>query len=436
MSVLGADAVEAASKSAGGAGGTLHVGPRDILTPLAAERARDLGVDVVRAPKGTPLPPSAGGGERPAIAVRPAPRTEAPAANASSTPRVRFDTPPPVPPSPALYRRGAPIAIAVQQQQRSAPRARARASRVVVVGAGHVGAQAATRIAESDLVDEVVLVDVVDGLAAGVALDITHAAGLLGFTTRLRGETTVRDAGRAEITVVTAGRARTPGMSRSDLVSVNAGIVGGVAAEIAATSPDGVILVVSNPLDEMTEHAWHVSGFPPTRVIGMAGVLDTARFRALVGISGPVRAKDVRGWALGSHGDEMVVPLSVATATGRAIGEVIAPDLLAAAVSRTRDSGAEVVSLLKTGSASITPGLAASTMVLAMIRDDGTVLPATVRPTGQYDLRDVYIGLPVRLGRRGVVEIVELPLDPRERAALTSAATNLRSRAASLGAGR
>ena len=182
--------------------------------------------------------------------------------------------------------------------------------------------------------------------------------------------------------------------------------------------------------------AWRVSGFPPDRVIGMAGVLDTARFRALVGVSSPVRARDVRGWALGSHGDEMVVPLSVATATGRPIGEVLAPDVLAAAVTRTRESGAEVVSLLKTGSASITPGLAAATMVLAMIRDDGTVLPSTVRPTGQYGLRDVYVGLPARLGRRGVLEIVELPVDPREREALTTAATSVRSRAASLGAGR
>lgn len=201
MIVLGADAVEAASRGANGSGGTLQVGPRDILTPLAAERARDLGIEVVRAPR-APAPPSSGAGgasrtdqpvrpalsARPAQPARPAPATPgfrptSPGSGAGATPRVRFDTPPPVPLSPALYRRGAPIALAGRPQQTGQ---RTRTRRVVVVGAGHVGAHTATRIAESDLVDEVVLVDVVDGLAAGVALDITHAAGLLGFTTRVR----------------------------------------------------------------------------------------------------------------------------------------------------------------------------------------------------------------------------------------------------------
>jgi malate dehydrogenase len=223
-------------------------------------------------------------------------------------------------------------------------------------------------------------------------------------------------------------------MSRTDLIGTNAAIVGGVAERVAATSPHAVLVVVTNPLDEMTQHAWARSGFPATRVLGMAGVLDTARFQALAALTGVGRPDAISAWALGSHGEQMVITLSHATFDGRPLTEAVPDAQLRAAVDRARGSGAEVVGLLKKGSAFLAPGLSAARMVLAMAADSGEVVPAAVLADGSYGIRDVYVGLPVRLGRAGVREIVELDLRPDELAALRAAADRIRERLGQLAA--
>jgi malate dehydrogenase len=301
-----------------------------------------------------------------------------------------------------------------------------------VVGAGNVGTVTAMRLADADVFGEIVLVDVDEGRARGVALDLAHSAALGGFATRVRGCETVEEAGPADYVVITAGRARQPGMSRADLVGTNAAIVGDVAARLARTSPDAVLVVVTNPLDEMTQHAWRASGFPAGRVVGMAGVLDTARFRALAAPAAHDRPDRVRALALGSHGEEMVIPLSQATVGGGPLTDAVDRAVLDAAVDRARGSGAEVVGLLRSGSAFLAPGTAAASMVLAMVRDTGEVLPAAVLADGAYGIRGVYVGLPVRLGRGGVREIVEVDLAPAELAALRAAADRIRERVGAL----
>ncbi|SHL35988.1 malate dehydrogenase (NAD) [Pseudonocardia thermophila] len=424
MTVVGAAAVDAAT------GGVLHVGARDVVTPLARERARELGVEIVvgspvRAtpPPPAPTPQPAAPTPAPPRALAP-PAPEPPAApdaaviTAELFRKLGPPAPPMSPPSGALFRRNARL---------STP-APAGTGRVVVVGAGQVGTIAALRLADADVFDEVVLVDVDQGRAAGVALDLTHTAALSGFGTRVRGVGSVEEAGPADYVIITAGRPRQPGMSRSDLISTNAAVVGDIAKRVAATAPDAVIVVVTNPLDEMTQHAWRVSGFPAHRVLGMAGVLDTARFQALAGAAVGMRADRVSAWALGSHGDEMVIPLSQA----RAAGTELAGPAVEAAVDRARNSGAEVVGLLRTGSAFLAPGTSAARMVLAMAADRGEVMPAAVLADGTYGIRDVYVGLPARLGRTGVREIVELDLSPAELAALREAAERIRIRVADL----
>ena len=404
MSIIGVDAVEAV-----GASGRLALARGDRLTPLARDRAAELGVEIVE-----------GVADRVMDALTPA---------AVAVPRVALGGPGalPVPPVPALFRRGAPY----PGLRGRTPPSSGRVARVVVIGAGNVGTHAAMRLAETDLIDEIVLVDVVEGLARGVALDLTHAAGLLGFSTRLRGESTVEAAGRADYTIITAGRPRQPGMSRTDLTATNAAIVGDLAEAVGRVSPEGVVVVVTNPLDEMTELAWRRSGLPPTRVIGMAGLLDSSRFQALAALAADARADDVAGIALGSHGDEMVFPASQAR-IGADAATARLGDRFAATVERARDSGAEVVGLLGKGSAFIAPGLAAARMVERMIRGDGALVSATVRPRGEYGIADVYVGMPVRLGRHGLVEIVTLPLDAEESSALRAAAEKIRARVGEL----
>ncbi|WP_296370368.1 MULTISPECIES: malate dehydrogenase [unclassified Pseudonocardia] len=457
MTVFGAADVDAAERS-----GVLQVGAKDVVTPLARERARELGVQIIFATPGTaaavdgdrrhsssaqypssPVPRPSSSVPQPALPAHPsssttaarrpavAPPTPSPAGPTPSRAAVRArpePAPPPVrPPSGALFRRGAPLPAAV----RPGGGAARGTGRVVVVGAGNVGMIAGMRLADTDAFEEVVLVDIDEGRAAGIALDLTHTAALSGFATRVRGVGSVEAAGPADYVIITAGRARRPGMSRSDLISTNAAIVGDVAKRVAATSPQAVIVVVTNPLDEMTQHAWQASGFPAERVLGMAGVLDTARFQALASLDGPARADRITAWALGSHGEEMVIPLSQATADGRPLSPGPAID---AVVNRARGSGAEVVGLLKSGSAFMAPGMSAARMVLAMAADTGEVMPAAVLADGSYGIRDVYVGLPARLGRGGVREIVELDLLPDELAALREAADRIRERLGQLAA--
>lgn len=453
MTVWGAEQIEAAvqatSAKPGESDTAIHIAENDVVTPLARERARELGIRIVIgggsaesaekptpstapatlvATPGTPAPTGPPPGPPPAApAAKPPPAS--PPRPPAQHPGRRFVADMPGPPSGALYRRGAPV---VTKGTRRTDDTAGGGGRVVVVGAGHVGMVTAMRLADADLFEEIVLVDIDEGRAQGIALDLTHTAALAGFTTRIRGTVSVEDAGAADYVVITAGRPRQPGMSRADLVSVNAEIVGDIAQRVSRTSPNAVLVVVTNPLDEMTYHAWRMSGFPASRVIGMAGVLDTARFQALASLTGVARADRISAVALGSHGDEMVIPLSQATVDGRPLSERIPAQELTAIVDRARDSGAEVVNLLRSGSAFLAPGMSAARMVLAMARDSNEVMPAAVLAEGAYGIHGVYLGLPARLGRNGVREIVELDLAPEERAALRRAADRIRERIGTL----
>jgi malate dehydrogenase len=442
VSVIGADLVERAHRDQA----DLTVAKGDLLTPLALERARELRVRIIRgAGSGVGAAPAvAAGPAAPATssARRPADRRRETASPATGlNPRAGLDAaraPRSVTPGTAnsLYRRGAPLGGALRPGGPVGPGRPAGGTgrtadrpRVAVIGAGHVGSITTLRLAESDLFAEVVLIDVVDGLAAGIALDLWHSAGLARFGTTIRGSTDLAQIAGVDYVIMTAGRARTPGMTRTDLTAANAAIVGPVADRIAELAPDSVVIMVTNPLEEMTHLAFIRTGFPSERVLGMAGVLDSARFCSLVALTGICRPQDVQAHALGSHGPEMVVPLSQASVGGRPLRDLLDAATLQGIVDRTRDSGAEVVSLLKTGSAYFAPGQSAARMAIAMVQPSADdVLACAVAPTGQYGLRDTRVGLPVRLGPRGLREIVELPLEPAELQSLRAAAERLAER--------
>jgi malate dehydrogenase len=428
MSILTAADVEAA-------GGRLQLKSGQRLTPLARDRAKELGVEIVEA-GGAPVAaavPVAATVVSPALAPALAPAkplavlpagTRAPAAAAAGEPPAATACRPFAPlVSGALYRRHAlaPQTVAGGDQRDGRPRAG-------VVGAGHVGAMTALRLAESDLFSQVTLVDVVPGLAAGLALDMWHGAGLYGFSTRLAGSDDLAALAGADYIVITAGKPRQPGMSRTDLTAVNADIMASVCAGIRTHAPRATLVVVSNPLEEMTHLAAQHTGFPDERVLGMAGVLDSARFCALVGLTGKARPQEVRAVALGSHGPEMVIPLSQAFVGEQPIESVLDAQTLHAIVERARDSGAEVVKLLQKGSAYFSPAESAAAMVRAMVRDSDEVLAACVRSRGAHGTADTRVGLPVRLGRRGLREIVPLALRPTEQQALQEAAQRIATR--------
>jgi malate dehydrogenase len=410
MSVIAAEQIERAV-------GVLQICERDILTPLALDRARELGVRIERR-VGSPSPDI--------------PRKEgvshAVAGLVSTRPETDLV-------SGALYRRSAPVAKATGATAVTLPvqLSAQPGLKAAIIGAGHVGAMTALRLAETSRLANVALVDIVPGLAAGLALDMWHSAGLRGFTTRISGSSEFADLGGADYVVITAGKPRRPGMSRTDLTGVNAEIVTGVAQAIKMHAPAAVVVVVTNPLEEMTHLTAKVTGFPPERVIGMAGVLDSARFCALVGLTGVATPSEIHALALGSHGAEMVIPLSQATARGVPLDQLLQPDQLGAIVERTRDSGAEVVKLLQQGSAYFCPAESAAAMIYAMISGSKDIVAACVQSRGAYGLADTRVGLPVRLDRAGVGEIVELPLRPKERAALREAAERIAARIKELG---
>ncbi len=305
--------------------------------------------------------------------------------------------------------------------------------KITVVGAGKYGSTTAQRLAERNLVDEVVLVDIVEGLPQGLALDLNQTAPLTGFSTRVTGSNTYNATAGSDVCVITAGLPRRPGMSRMDLLETNAKIVRTVTRELAAHSPDAVLVVVSNPLDEMTALAAEVSGFPKHRVLGQAGMLDSARFRSFVAEAAKVDPSEVEAITLGSHGDTMVPVPSLAKVGGKPLTEVLDAATVEALVQRTRDGGAEVVKLLKTGSAYYAPSAAAALMVEAIVRDSGEVMPVCAWVDGEYGIDGVYLGVPARLGRGGVKEIVTLPLTDAEVADLRQAAEAVRSKQADLG---
>ena len=284
------------------------------------------------------------------------------------------------------------------------------------------------RLAESDLFGEVVMVDVVPGLAAGLALDLWHSSGLRRFATSIRGTSDPAEAADSDYAIVTAGRPRQPGMSRSDLTMVNAKIIRGVCHDIARYSPNAIVVVVTNPLDEMTALAWRETGFPSHRVLGMAGVLDAARFCSLAALATGRRPEEISALALGSHGNEMVIPLSQARGGISPIGEFLDSATLEALVERTRNSGAEVVELIERGSAYYAPAAAVTRMVLAMVQDTREILPACVQGDGTFGISDTYVGLPARLGSGGVLEIIELDLTTSELSQLRLAAERIAER--------
>jgi malate dehydrogenase len=294
--------------------------------------------------------------------------------------------------------------------------------KVAVVGAGNVGATAAQRLAEKHLARTVVMIDVVEGVPQGKALDQWQSGPIEGFDARVIGANGYDEAAGAEVFVVTAGIARKPGMSRDDLVKTNAGIVRSVAKEIARVAPKAIIVVVSNPLDVMCYVAMRASGFPRERVIGMAGVLDTARYRMFLAEAMDVSVEDIQAMVLGGHGDTMVPLVSYTTVSGIPVSQLIAADKLAAIVDRTRNGGAEIVAFLKTGSAYYAPSAAAVQMVEAIALDKRRILPCSAWLQGEFGLRDVFCGVPCKLGRRGLERIVQITLTDAERAELVKSA--------------
>lgn len=298
--------------------------------------------------------------------------------------------------------------------------------KIGVVGAGNVGASVAQYCAEMELGD-VVLVDVVDGLPQGKALDLTEAGPIRGYDSIVTGTNDFASLAGCDVVVVTAGLARKPGMTRLDLLSKNGEIMTSVCRNIAQYAPDSVVIVVTNPLDVMTYLAFNVLGFPSRRVIGMAGCLDSARMRAFVAMELGVSGKNVDTMVLGSHGDDMVPLPQYTTVSGIPITKLLPQDRIDAIVERTRKGGGEIVALLKTGSAYYAPGASAARMVQSVVRDEKQLLPCAAYLEGQYGLNDIYIGVPVRLGKDGVEDILELAISDAERDALHKSAGEVMS---------
>ena len=293
--------------------------------------------------------------------------------------------------------------------------------KVTVIGAGNVGATAAQRLAEKELCD-VVLIDIIEGVPQGKALDLTEAAPVEKHDARVTGANVYDASAKSDIVIITAGIPRKPGMSRDDLISTNAGIVKAVTQQVAALSPDAILIIVSNPLDAMCHVAYEVSGFPKERVIGMAGVLDSARFRAFISMELNVSVENTHAFVLGGHGDTMVPLPRYSTVAGIPITELMSQDRIDALVDRTRNGGAEIVGLLKTGSAYYAPASAAVEMAESIIKDKKKILPCAVFLQGEYGLKDLFIGVPVKLGAGGVEKIIEITLTAEEKSALQNSA--------------
>lgn len=298
-------------------------------------------------------------------------------------------------------------------------------SKVTVVGAGNVGATAAQYIAEKNLAD-VMLVDVVEGMPQGKALDLMEASPIHYHDRKIEGSNAYEATKGSDIVVITAGVARKPGMTRDDLLKINANIVKEVASQAIKYSPDATFIVVSNPLDVMTYLTWKTTKLPQHKVIGMAGVLDSARFQHFIAAETGYSVEDVRAMVLGGHGDLMVPLTRFATVNGIPLTELLPQDKIDAMVARTRDGGAEIVKLLKSGSAYYAPGSSVAQMVEAILRDKNRLIPCCVLADGHYGLKDVYIGLPCVLGKEGLKKVVDLKLTDEESAALKKSADSIR----------
>ncbi|MCH8015989.1 MAG: malate dehydrogenase [Acidobacteria bacterium] len=294
-------------------------------------------------------------------------------------------------------------------------------AKVTVVGSGAVGSTTAMRLVEQQLAD-VVLVDILEGVPQGKALDLAEAGPIGGYDFQLTGSNDYETSQGSDVVVITAGLPRKPGMSRDDLLLKNAGIVKDVTENITRHSPDAIIIVVSNPLDAMCQVAKSVSGFPRERLLGMAGILDSARFRTFIAWELNVSVEDTHAFVLGGHGDTMVPLARYSTVAGIPITELMAEDRVEALIQRTRDGGAEIVKLLKTGSAYYAPSAAVAEMVAAILRDKKKILPCCTYLQGEYGIKDLYVGVPVKLGRKGMEQIMEISLSKEEDTQLQNSA--------------
>jgi malate dehydrogenase len=303
--------------------------------------------------------------------------------------------------------------------------------KVTVIGAGNVGATVAECIARKDMVEDVVLIDIVEGLPQGKALDMLESAPIHGFDTKITGTNSYDDTAGSDICVITAGLARKPGMSRDDLLAKNAMIVRSVTKQFVAQSPNSILIVVSNPLDVMTYVAYKTSGFPGNRVMGMAGVLDTARYRAFIKMNLEVSVRDIQALLLGGHGDTMVPLPRFTTVAGIPLTTLMDAETIDAIVERTKKGGGEIVGLMGT-SAWYAPGAAAAEMVESIVKNSNRVLPCAVRLNGEYGLKDLFIGAPAKLGRSGVEAIIDLDLTEAEQALMEQSAEHVRVNIANL----
>ncbi len=296
------------------------------------------------------------------------------------------------------------------------------ANKITVVGAGHVGATCAQRLAEMELAREIVLIDIVEGIPQGKGLDQWESAPVLGFDSHVIGANDYQEAADSDLFIVTAGIARKPGMSRDDLLKTNAGIVESVSREIARVAPDSIIIMVSNPLDVMAYVAMQSSGFPRERVIGMAGILDTARYRSFISLELDVSVEDIQALVLGGHGDTMVPLVSYTTISGIPLTQFLGNERIEALLERTRKGGAEIVGHLKTGSAYYAPSAAAAQMAEAIVKDKRRILPCAAYLEGEYGHEGIFLGVPCQLGEGGLQRIIEVELTESEAEALANSA--------------
>jgi malate dehydrogenase len=299
-------------------------------------------------------------------------------------------------------------------------------NRITVVGAGNVGATAAQGIARRELAREVVMIDIMEGVPQGKGLDQWESAPIEGWDARVSGTNSYDDTAGSDLVVVTAGIARKPGMSREDLLKTNAGIVRDVSQNIKRSSPDAIVIMVSNPLDVMAHVCMNTTGFPRERVIGMAGVLDTARYRSFIALELDISVEDIQALVLGGHGDTMVPLASYTTVSGIPLSQLLSRDRIDALVDRARTGGAEIVSLLKTGSAYYAPAAAVVQMAEAIVRDKKRVLPCSAWLQGEFGMENLFLGVPCKLGRGGLEKVIEVELTSEERAALGRSADAVR----------
>jgi len=305
-------------------------------------------------------------------------------------------------------------------------------NKIGIVGAGNVGATTAQRVAERELAREVVLLDVAEGIPQGKGLDMAESAPVERFDTRIIGANDPEALAGSDLVVITAGIARKPGMSRDDLLATNAEIVGSVSENVQRVAPNAIVIVVSNPLDVMAYVALKKTGFPAHRVVGMAGILDSARYRYFIAEALDVSVEDVTAFVLGGHGDSMVPLPRYTSVAGIPLTELLDQATIDALVQRTRNGGAEIVGHLKTGSAYYAPASATAEMVAAIAHDKKRILPCAAYLTGQYGLNDVYVGVPVKLGANGIESIIEIGLTPEETAALKASAADVTENIAKL----